>query len=850
MLLDSVSVPYSYHTEAPAIAYSRQPGPRQPMATVQHRTSTSRPQSTAIAPSHNITRPTRPAASSPQSLSHSQSRSAAKPLPQLNAAQRPVQRLPAPHVEVLISSQPPPRAVLSQQGAPSQHSSRSVEVPVKTELKQDGVSQFQARLPQHDVAVVIPSRDPGSVPRPSKQSVQIDNFQQDRQVQRPSQIVPKEQASAQDSLRTSHTDIRVVVPRAPTDAERNAYKSYPEADRFAPISVSETSKPQKAMDPVHTQQLTSAGYEQREKANTTLAKVQDLIADILQAEDQLQPDTSGVQSNKAARFFQVDHGADIERPILQPQAQYQLDSALQKVINNGRFADIDVDDLGRVIKLCENAIVAASAASYQIDDDITRELDEWTKMIVLGEQGLFACRSLLRIMTAGREEKQLYSEDALRNLLNLVSHVVETCIIPIVEMRSDAGVTFRVASSHQKSLLKLLSQSSRVLRLLGELLFKTDVDESTITTAEYICKTLVFVENATSEKDAALGIQKFETIRLAAMDVLAKIFARYTEQRQFIFDEILTSLEKLPVSRQSARQFKMVDGKPIQLVSALLMRLVQTSATRTQTKESRSLGDPNEEQDESEGFEDHADGEFENESDSAIVKRSKQQQKRQKKGNYDTQGDLQSLVSPLYDAALKDSYYMINYLLQRAMTSTKTGDQPYRNLLDIFTEDFLSVLGSTDWPAAELLLRALLTRLLEISNSNKSSAPSKSMALETMGSMATRITAIRLQAQQASKHSQSDESEVASRLTDLHEAILADELIETDLLAFDGPYRAVLQYLQLRSIDDPQLQTARGYHIMQWAKQLQLLETPATNAQELRNRLTDVIKDFHLLENE
>ena len=47
-----------------------------------------------------------------------------------------------------------------------------------------------------------------------------------------------------------------------------------------------------------------------------------------------------------------------------------------------------------------------------------------------------------------------------------------------------------------------------------------------------------------------------------------------------IFNEIVTSLEKVPVARQSARQFKAHEGKSIQLVSALLMRLVQTSGTR------------------------------------------------------------------------------------------------------------------------------------------------------------------------------------------------------------------------------------------------------------------------------
>lgn len=653
---------------------------------------------------------------------------------------------------------------------------------------------------------------------------------------------------SQERSRSSQTEVKVIIADSLTEAERAAYKPHSEMEQVVAMGNGGLSEPRQAEVKMPEQQLTSTALDQREKTNGLVVRLQGYLSDILEAEDQLQPDTSGAQSTTAARYFQVEDGADIEKPIMQPQVQTQLDLSLQKVVNNGRFANIDVDQLGRIIKLCENVISAASSADFTIDEDTHQELDDWTRRIALGEQALYACRSLLRIVTAGREEKQLYSEDTLRNLLNLISHVVEDCIIPIVEMRSDAGNAFKVASSQHKVLLQILRQCTRVLRLLGALLLKTDVDESAITTAEYICKTLVFVENATSEKEAALGVQQFETLRLAAMDVLAKIFARYTEQRQFIFDEILTSLEKLPVSRQSARQFKMVDAKPIQLVSALLMRLVQTSATRPQARDQKRIGkSENDELEDSEADADaESDSESESDDDSPIMKRSKKQSKR----SLGAEDDISSLAGPLYDASFKDARYMVDYLLQRAMTSTKTGDQPYRNLLDIFTEDFLSVLGNTDWPAAEMLLRALLLRLLEISDSKTSAAPAKSMALELMGSMATRITALRLQAQQMAKHTQPDESDFTSKLVDLHEAMLANELEEIDLLAFDGPYRAVLAYVQLRGDDDPQLQTAIGYHVMQWAKQIMSIKQSTSSTREIGVRLAHMIKDSHWLENE
>ena len=73
------------------------------------------------------------------------------------------------------------------------------------------------------------------------------------------------------------------------------------------------------------------------------------------------------------------------------------------------------------------------------------------------------------------------------------------------------------------------------------------------------------------------------------MDVLAKVFSRYPAQRPFILDEILVSLEKLPSTRQNARQFKLIDGKAIQLLTALVIQLVQTTALDIpHTKKSRA----------------------------------------------------------------------------------------------------------------------------------------------------------------------------------------------------------------------------------------------------------------------
>jgi cohesin loading factor subunit SCC2 len=666
---------------------------------------------------------------------------------------------------------------------------------------------------------------------------------------------------SQGSLPGSQRSIvAVVIPQTLTDAQRAQYVHVPDSKTVFRQDVPQEHKPPQHGTTLEVdQRLTSASIAQQEKANTAVTKLQNLIADILEAEDQLQSDTSGVVSSNATQFFNVEDMTE-EAPILKANIQIQLDVTLQKVVSNARLSSIVVDDLGRIQRLCDHAVSIAGTTNYRIDDDTPQELDEWLHRIAVGEQGLHACKTLLRIMTAGREEKQLYSEESLVSLLNTLIHIVETCVVPVVEMRSSGDMVdaFKLASSQTKPLNQILAACIRVIKLLGDLVAKTDVDERAIISAEFICKTLVFVENATAEKDSALGIQKFETARRVAMDVLARIFARYHEQRQSIFDEILTLLEKLPVSRQSARQFKMVDAKPIQLVSALLMRLVQTSATRMKVRSKAVAagedlpdaegGDEGQDQDSTDDEDDDADAD--SDFDNAIEKKQRKKLKPKKKSN-EGPDDLSSLVNPLWDAAYSHAHYVVNYMVQRALTSTKSGDQPYRNLLDIFTEDFLSVLGNTDWPAAEMFLRALLAKLFELSENHKGSAPSKAMALELMGAMASRITELRLQSQSAARHPNNDRSEVTARLIQIHENIVTDQVEDCDeLLTFDGPYRIVLEYLQARGVEDPALLTARGYHTVQWAKKVLQLSPDAPNSTKLQGRLAFMIKDPSWLETE
>ncbi|KAI9848105.1 MAG: Sister chromatid cohesion protein 2 [Sclerophora amabilis] len=619
----------------------------------------------------------------------------------------------------------------------------------------------------------------------------------------------------------------VVIPAPSKTFPYHEYETFPEEE----LSTSRTtngivSSKEKSIDLQGEEELQPRNVDQKEKSDASIRYFQELMSNIFEAEDQLQPDTSGQLSLDTAQIFlstSLDHGED---PILAQATQLRVEQALQKVISDGRFSEVPTDTLVRLQKLCEGALRSAELVDVRIDDAWSDDdIEHWMQRIETIDTALKSSKILLRIMTGGRDEKQLYSEETMQALLNVLKTVLESCIIPVVEMRSVGAraAIFKAITSRKKPLVALVNQSSKVLQLLADLFIKGEVSDGAVTTVEFLASGIIFVENAHAERDSALGTQRFERLRIAAMDTLAKIFSKYPDQRTFIFDEILTSLERLPVMRQSARQFKLIEGGNIQLVSALIMRLIQASAANVDPESNkrerkRALPMPD-------SGTNNSDYDLsESEEEKTLLKASNTRFK-----PHDSQGEqdaakaiqgLQDVSQPLLDGAQKNAHYVIQFLVSRALKSTKTGDDPYRVLLDIFVEDFISALPSTDWPAAEMLLRTSLTSMIGIAEGEKSSAPAKVMALDHLAMMGSSICDLGLQIRRAAGNIEMGNSSLDEYLTQVTNSFLAGTADEGDLVVWDGAYRATLEYLQERDLNDPQIQSARGYYTTLWASRL------------------------------
>ncbi|KZF23287.1 hypothetical protein L228DRAFT_210129 [Xylona heveae TC161] len=621
-------------------------------------------------------------------------------------------------------------------------------------------------------------------------------------------IIQVKPPTADSSVKPGTTPSIVLPQLSPT--RQTQYQTFPDVDESikAEAQRAMNSKSEQHIEAPKSQ-LFANGPDSRARSEACIRHAQDLMFTIFEAEDRLQPDTSGLTSTDDFRVFLPMTYGESDAAIISPEIQSKLESGIQKVSTLHLLHEIPVEHLSRLQKICEGALGHVDTLNLKLEDGAgADEVERFLQKLEIAQAILRSARLSLRILTGGREEKQLYAEGHLQSVLNCLKNILETCVVPVVEMRSsgEAADNFKALSSHKKQISTLLHHCGKVLTLLADLLVKVEVSEQIVTMAEFMASALIFVENAPNEKESILGIQKFELLRRVGMDVLAKIFSKYPDQRTFIFDEILSSLEKLPVTRQSARQYKLDDGKSIQLVSALIMRLVQSSSTADcsdqQGRKSplKLARDDIDNEDSFAGRDETTSGKMRTNPSNAVER-------------------LIDLARPLHDNAYNNAHYVIKYLVQRGQTSSKSGDQPYRNLLDIFTEDFVIVLNSVDWPAAELLLRALLVNMISISESEKSSAPAKNMALDLMGLMGTAISDVISSTRQMARNLEINDLPSEVDLGQLAEEALNGKLQVVDLLGWKGPYRIALEHLRLVDIGEHQNQSI-GFLLMQWAKSL------------------------------
>jgi cohesin loading factor subunit SCC2 len=539
---------------------------------------------------------------------------------------------------------------------------------------------------------------------------------------------------------------------------------------------------------------------EREIADGKIEVLDSLVTSLIEDKDDL---------DGSLHFTKVST-PDGEFNVLKPRSMDSLSEKMAGVVSLGRFSVLSVDLAMKIQSLLHPAVVCTTKNGLFSGDEATLEL---TESITTAKFALKSSKLLLETMIEGRDDYRMRREDIIDSVIDLTKLIKNACIVPVVQSRrsGEAQDLFNAASVHRQDLQMMLRLCGAVLTRFATLIGKYNLSDRALNTLEYLTLELLVEQNSENEKDSVFSIKKFEHFRQKAMDVLAQIFARYPSQRPSILDGIISNLEKLPDKKASARQFLSAREVPIMTISALFMRFVQVVATNPSTRTASQTGDMLTAM---------------VEDDVSDYEPGQAPSKNSKKGN--ASGTPAVTAQNLTTTATQTASYIVKELCDKASNTSKSGDKPFRNLLDLFIDDFCNILGSPQWPAAVMLLQTLLVRMraiLQDDQATKHSVVDKDMALTTMARIGCGVIDFRNQLKKMKQRLDISQSDLSSRLERLVNDAMSEDVKErvndVDLLAFDGPYRMVIEslidYLDLRpSQEDPHLQAATGCYVSSW----------------------------------
>jgi cohesin loading factor subunit SCC2 len=569
---------------------------------------------------------------------------------------------------------------------------------------------------------------------------------------------------------------------------------------------------------------------EREIADRKIEELDTLVTSLTEDKDDLDE----------SRYFTTVNTPDADFSVLNPKQMETLSEKVSSVVSLGRFAALPVDLTMYIQSLLSPTVTAHTKNGLFPPDENTLEL---TESIGDAKSALRASKLLLETMIEGRDDYRMRREEIVDIIIDLIKLIKDACVGPIIRSRrsGESHELFNAASGYRSELQMVLRLCGSVLARFATLIGKYNLSDRALNTLEYLTLELLVEQNSENEKDSVFTIKKFELFRQKAMDVLAQIFARYPEQRTSILSGIFSNLEKLPDKKASARQFVSAREVPIMTISALFMRFVQVVATNPAGSTSPNMN-------ESVGEEDASDYE---------PGTSTTKAKRRNQHNSAPALIAQQLVANANNTANT----IATSLCERASNTSKSGDKPFRNLLDLFIDDFCNVLGSPQWPAAVTLLQLLLVRMqaiLQDDQGAKHSVVDKDMALTAFARIGCGVIDFRDGLKKMKQRLDISQSDLSAKLDRLANDAMSDDLKEgvndVDVLAFDGPYRMVLEslvdYLDLRPAqEDPHLQAVRGYHVSSWLSLVAKTfpekddNEPPPAIQEVRQHLDRMIMD-------
>ncbi|KAI8434987.1 hypothetical protein MSG28_003433 [Choristoneura fumiferana] len=460
-------------------------------------------------------------------------------------------------------------------------------------------------------------------------------------------------------------------------------------------------------------------------------------------------------------------GTDIPEDLLLPRYQLQeLCSEAAKLKNLGAMEAIPSDRLVRLLSILEKNIRAAEKMSLVGDPEDSEEMRQICIESAL-ERVMCAsdsCLTALYIMTSPSMPKRIFLEDVIDRIIMFIKFQLNNTIYcvydPVYSIQTTSkkkvdgrkrrgggagNATRRGAGGSTRATRELYTHAHECVTLLAELLAAHQLTDTTVLHASTVGVSPFFVENISE-------------LQLSALKLVTTIFTKYEQHRRLLLEDILASIARIPSSKHNLRSFQLSSDQHIQMLTALVLQLVQCVVTLPETLCKSQDKDKN---------------------------KDKQSTEHDKKS-----ADKDLVIISKYEAAISVGGTFLTSFLNKCRSRNEEVD--FRPLFENFVHDLLTTVNKPEWPATELLLSLLGTMLVKYMSDKSMEMSVRVASLEYLGLVAARLR----------------------RDSNVTEGLDEDEE-RTEFLQ-----RVLLDYLAVNGQKDPAWNCARHFYITQWFRDM------------------------------
>ncbi|RKO93743.1 sister chromatid cohesion C-terminus-domain-containing protein, partial [Blyttiomyces helicus] len=650
-----------------------------------------------------------------------------------------------------------------------------------------------------------------------------------------------------------------------------------------------------------------------DRKTSVIEKCTRLIEAILSSEDALQSDPDNISRTIKASALPTPTASshfDPETRQLSPAAIAELTKRLCLVVESrpNRFAELEADlenssAMPRILRLLEAPVREAELIDAEIvynkaartpkktrtkgkgkgpswdDGDDNGDNEEQLRgderpvdaeefeLHLLGvldkvEAGLNACAAIFLIVSGAadiedREERgKLYGEYTIVSCVNLIKQHLTRTVYAVLELFVKEGddVTPAVETKRRSIREQLVRVVTKIWDVLGKtyrVLEAERLSDDVIISISFTALSCFFIE--ASPLATTLGLEK---IQVRAINIMTSIFAQESKHRNFILEEILTNLIKVSTKKKSLKQYRLPDGKSIQMVTALVLQLLQSCCadaafveTAIETRAALldlevyttaaaedSTSDPDADaarhgKDGTAGGKDKAakkakrrkQSKSEREKAEAEAKHGEDEKAERAGKEWATLAKFTQACKSRMDAVSQCTHYFLKFLLSRCAadpsakpekgrrrSTVGTPEAEYRVVLDNFLKDVLAMLDVIECPGAEhvaLVFSRMMIQTLD-DPSKKGDTSSRTVAIEWLGELTGRL-------RRRVERPPQVPAEV-DRLRDLLAGTGPASTSTDGKLATWGAQKTVLAWLDSRREDDPGVESAKLLLITSW----------------------------------